>query len=69
MEPNYIYTVTALNEYIKDLLDSDAGLAALTRFLEDRAQALAERPVFTDAEITAYYQAKKREELTPPPGE
>ncbi len=30
MEPNYIYTVTALNEYIKDLLDSDAGLAALT---------------------------------------
>lgn len=30
MESNYIYTVTALNEYIKDLLDSDAGLAAVT---------------------------------------
>ncbi len=43
----------------------EAGLAALTRFLEDRAQALAERPVFTDAETTAYYQAKKRGELSP----
>ncbi len=30
MDSNYIYTVTALNEYIKELLDSDAGLAALT---------------------------------------
>ena len=30
MDANYIYTVTALNEYIKELLDSDAGLAALT---------------------------------------
>lgn len=27
---NYIFTVTALNTYIKDLLDNDAGLAALT---------------------------------------
>lgn len=27
---NYIYTVTALNEYIKDLVDADAGLAAVT---------------------------------------
>ncbi len=27
---NYIYTVTALNAYIKDLLDNDAGLAAVT---------------------------------------
>lgn len=30
MDSNYIYTVTALNEYIKELLDSDAGLAAVT---------------------------------------
>ena len=30
MDSNYIYTVTALNEYIKELLDGDAGLAALT---------------------------------------
>ncbi len=30
MDSNYIYSVTALNEYIKDLLDSDAGLAAVT---------------------------------------
>ena len=30
MDNNYIYTVTALNEYIKDLLDADAGLAAVT---------------------------------------
>lgn len=30
MDNSYIYTVTALNEYIKELLDSDAGLAALT---------------------------------------
>lgn len=27
---NYIFTVTALNTYIKELLDNDAGLAALT---------------------------------------
>lgn len=27
---NYIYSVSALNAYIKDLLDSDAGLAAVT---------------------------------------
>ncbi len=27
---NYIFTVTALNTYVKDLLDSDAGLAAVT---------------------------------------
>ncbi len=27
---SYIYTVTALNEYIRDLMDSDAGLAAVT---------------------------------------
>lgn len=27
---NYIYTVSALNAYIKDLLDSDAGLTAVT---------------------------------------
>lgn len=27
---NYIFTVTALNNYIKELLDNDAGLAALT---------------------------------------
>lgn len=27
---NYIYTVTALNNYVKDLLDSDAGLAAVS---------------------------------------
>ncbi len=30
MDSNYIYSVTALNTYIKDLLDSDAGLAAVT---------------------------------------
>lgn len=27
---NYIFSVTALNTYVKDLLDSDAGLAAVT---------------------------------------
>lgn len=27
---NYIFTVTALNDYIKELLDSDTGLAAVT---------------------------------------
>lgn len=27
---NYVFTVTALNNYIKELLDNDAGLAALT---------------------------------------
>lgn len=30
MDSNYIYSVTALNEYIKELLDGDAGLAAVT---------------------------------------
>lgn len=30
MEGNFIFSVTALNEYIKDLLEQDAGLSALT---------------------------------------
>lgn len=30
MEGNYIFSVTALNEYIRDLLEQDAGLNALT---------------------------------------
>ena len=49
-------------------LDGD-GLAALKRFLAEKAQEMEEHPVFTDAETTAYYQAKKQEELSPPPGE
>lgn len=27
---NYIFSVTALNQYVKDLVDSDPGLAAVT---------------------------------------
>lgn len=30
MEGNFIFSVTALNEYIRELLDQDAGLSALT---------------------------------------
>lgn len=30
MEANFVFTVTALNQYIKDLMDGDTGLRALT---------------------------------------
>ena len=41
---------------------SDAGLDGLVNFLTNRARELAEHPAFTDAETTAFYQAKKQEE-------
>lgn len=47
----------------------EAGLAALADFLTAKAGELETAPPFTPAETTAYYQTKKQEELTPPPGE
>ncbi len=41
------------------------GLNALLGFLSVRAREMADRPVFTAEETAAFYQAKKREELSP----
>ena len=43
----------------------EAGLSGLVEFLTARAREMAEHPTFTDAETTAFYQAKKQEELAP----
>ena len=44
---------------------SEAGLEGLVSFLTAKAQELEKNPAFTDAETTAFYQAKKQEEQAP----
>lgn len=45
---------------------TEEGLVAVTQYLNGKAQAVNETPPFTEAETTAFYRAKKEEELASP---